>query len=177
MLGKIIISFFLIAFLNVFVCPISIAREVILENGTKVRLKLVDKVSSQINNEGDDVNFIVTDDVKIGDVLLIKEGSRCIGFIEELFVKGSIGRAGKLVIRLDSTRAVNGKKVPLTGTITKKGESRIITSAVLSVVLLPFFLVMTGKDAQLPAGYQFYARVDRDIVLSLEEENFIPVRN
>ncbi|OGI31684.1 MAG: hypothetical protein A2287_05280 [Candidatus Melainabacteria bacterium RIFOXYA12_FULL_32_12] len=179
MCKRIISLAFIIILMNLFVCPFSFAREVILENGTKVRLKLVDKVSTNLNSEGDEVNFIVMDDVKLADTTLIKEGTRATGFIAELIPRGKAGKAGNLTIYLDSTKAINGKRVPLSGTLTRKGEDKIILTAILSVLAFPpfslLFLTMTGHDAQLPAGYQTNARVDRDVILSLDNSSFVPV--
>ncbi|HBH19037.1 MAG TPA: hypothetical protein DDX14_08925 [Cyanobacteria bacterium UBA9579] len=173
--------FFTIVLINLFVCPLSIAREVILENGTRVRLKLVDTVSTKINNEGDYVNFIVMEDIKLADTTLIKEGTRATGFIAELIPRGKVGKAGKMTVYLDSTKSVDDKRVPLSGTVIRKGEDRMILTGILSILAFPpfslLFLTMTGHDAQIPAGYQINARVDRDVIVSLDDKNFVPVRD
>jgi hypothetical protein len=172
MYNKAVTLIIIMLLINLFVCPFSFAREVILENGTRVRLKLVDKISSKLNNEGDEVNFLVTDDIKLVDTVLIKEGTRATGIISELIPRGKIGKAGRLVVNLDSTKAVNGKRISLTGEIRRKGEDKMIFSIVISVFLSPICLLLRGTDAQLPAGYKYNARVDRDVILDLPEEDF-----
>lgn len=176
MLKKSLIIILVASFLNVFVCPFVLAKEVILESGTKIRLKTVDPISTRYNNEGDEVNFVVVEDIRVGDVVLIKEGSRATALISELTPRGRVGKSGKMLITLDTVRAVNGKRVPLTASITKKGEDKIVLSAALSFLVCPLFLLLRGKEAQIPQGYQVTSRVDRDVLLELDD-NFVPVKN
>jgi len=176
---KKLISLILISvFINLGFCQTSFGNDVILENGTKIRLKLVDKVSSGLNQEGDEVNFTVTEDVRLGDLILIKEGARATGIISELISRDRVGKPGKLTINLDYAKAVNGKKVPLNGTINKTGEDKVFLSVGLTVLLvvLPFGLLLRGSDATLPAGYQVQSRTDRDVKISIDD-NFVPVKN
>ena len=166
----------MICFLNTFFCPLALAADVILEKGTKVRLKLLDKVSSGLNQEGDEVNLIVSDDVKLGDTIIIKEGTPAKAIINELVRKGKVGKSGRLELEVDSTKAVNGKNVPLSALITKKGEDKFVLSIIISVLLAPiglFALLMSGENAQLPPGYQIIARVDDDVMLTFDDKNNI----
>lgn len=182
MIKKYLVLFSLIAFINLTLCPLTFAKEVILESGTKIRLKLADNISSKVNNEGDNVNFIVSDDVKVDDVVVIKEGTRVPGLISELIPRGRIGKAGKLSLTLDEVKAINGKKIPLTGSVSKKGDDKTTLTLGLGVglgIFMPIallFLLMKGTDAQLPAGYQVIAKVDRDVTLALDD-NIYPVSN
>ena len=70
--------------------------------------------------------------------------------------------------------------MPLSGTLNRKGEDKLLITLGLSVVAFPpfslLFLTMRGMDAQLPAGYQYNARIDKDVILSLDD-NFVPVSN
>jgi len=165
-------------FANIGICQASFGSDVILENGTKIRMKLVDKVSSGLHKEGDEVNFIVAEDVRMGDLVLIKEGARATGIVAELISRGRVGKAGKLTINLDYAKAVNGKKVPINGTINKKGEDKVFLSLGLTLILavLPVGLLIRGEEATLPAGYQVQARTDRDVKISVDD-NLVPVKN
>ncbi|MDD3012346.1 MAG: hypothetical protein PHC34_01415 [Candidatus Gastranaerophilales bacterium] len=178
MIKKLISLILILVFINLGFCQVSFGSDVILENGTKIRLKLVDKVSSGLNQEGDEVNFTVAEDIKLGDLVLIKEGARATGIISELINRGRVGKAGKLTINLDYAKAVNGKKVPLNGTIVKKGEDKVFLSVGLAILLpvFPFGLMFRGYDATLPAGYQVQTRTDRDVKISVDD-NFVRVNN
>lgn len=174
MIKKLTSLVLILTFLNLGACQTSFGSEVILENGTRVRLKLADKVSSGLNREGDEINFIVAEDIKMGDLVLIQEGARATGIISELISRGRVGKAGKLTINLDYAKAVNGKKVPLNYTFIKKGEDKMVLSVAISFILTPLCLLLRGTDATLPAGYQVQARTDRDVKIVIDD-NFIPV--
>jgi hypothetical protein len=180
MYKRLLSLFFTAVIINMVSLSSGFARDVILENGTRIRLETVNKVSSGINNEGDEISFVVTDDVKLGDTVLIKAGTIATGTVSELLKRGSIGKAGKLTIDLDSTLAVNGKKVPLTGTIIRKGDDKMVLSLALSLLACPpvslVFLTMRGADATLPANFEYNARVDRDTILSIDD-NLVPISN
>ena len=149
-------------------------REVLLESGTKIRLKLADKISSGLNKEGDEVNFITAEDIKIGNYTIIKEGSRATGIISELISRGRIGKAGKITVNLDYVKTVSGNKVPLIGTINKKGEDKLFLSLGVTLILpiIPVGLLFRGTEATLPAGYIIQARTDKDTLVFIE--NNIP---
>jgi len=173
MIKKVFSLLLTILFMNTIFCPFSSAADVILEKGTKVRLKLLDKVSSGLNQDGDEVNLIVADDVKLGDTVIIKEGTPAKAIINDLSPKGKIGKAGRLELQADSTRAVNGKSVPLSALITKKGEDKFVLSVVLSFLLSPFALLISGENAQLPPGYLINAKVDDDVMLTFDDNSKI----
>lgn len=176
MIKKFISFILILIFINIGMCKTSYGNEVILENGTRIRLKLVDKISTGLNREGDEVNFVVTDDIKLGDFVLIREGARATGIISELISRGRVGKAGKMTINFDYVKAVNGKKVPLNGIINKKGEDKMVLSVALSFVLTPICLLLRGTEATLPAGYQVQVRTDRDTKLVMDD-NFVPVNS
>lgn len=172
MFKKSVIIISLFALINLFVCPFSMAEQLILENGTTIPLKLVDSITSASFNEGDQVNFIVEEDIKIGETILIKEGTRAAGYISELTSRGRIGKAGEFTVKLDNVKSVNGKKVPISGQLLRKGKDKLVLSVALGVCLAPvglLFLLMRGTDATLPAGYKVQARVDRDTVINLND--------
>ncbi len=173
MTKKIFSLILLVCFLNINV-PFAFGADVILEKGTKIRLKLLDKVSSGFNQEGDEVNLTVTDDVKLGDTVIIKEGTQAKAMITELTPRGRIGKAGKMTLNVYETKAVNGKTVPLNALVCKKGEDKFVISVALSILLAPIglcALLMSGENAQLYPGYQIVARLDDDIVLVFKDEN------
>lgn len=148
------------------------ADEIILENGTMIPLKLRDNLSSKTLHEGDIINFITDDDIKLNNEILIKEGTNATGYISELTKSGRIGKAGEFSIKLDKLQLKDGTKVPLTGQILKKGKDRVVVALALTLCLPPssgiFFLLIKGTDATLPAGYKVQARVDRDTTINLE---------
>lgn len=176
MFKKILVLLFLVSFVNFAVCPMGIAKNVILPGGVKVDLKLAEPVSSKTANAGDEVNFLVANDVRVGDDVLIKEGARATGTLMDITRKGRIGKPGKLVINIDKVQAVDGKKIPLAGNIIKEGESKKVASICLCLISL-YFLMLRGTDAELAENYPVKAKIEQDVTLALNDATVIPVKN
>ncbi len=138
-----------------------------LEEGTKVRIKLLDSVSSGTNHEGDSVSFRVIDDVMAADekTILIKADTPAWGSVSGLQERGHIGEKGQVSLAIDGTKSVDGKRVPLRAAINRSGKGQLGTVIALSFVITPLFLFMRGKDATIPAGTQINAYVDRDLLV------------
>ena len=82
MFKKILVLLFLVSFVNFAVCPMGIAKNVILPGGVKVDLKLAEPVSSKTANAGDEVNFLVAiGNKKVGNITqaLIDKWSKNVG--------------------------------------------------------------------------------------------------
>lgn len=145
------------------------ATQVKLEEGTQVRLKLMEAINSGTAQAGQVISFEVLDDVKIGDALVIAEGATAWGTIVEAEAKKSMGRAGKLAFRLDYVKAVDGSKIPLRATSVSQGKGKGVATgvavgatAVLFWPAAPLFLLMKGKNSEVPRGYHVQAFIDGD---------------
>jgi hypothetical protein len=152
------------------------AARVKLEEGTQVRLKLMETISSATAMAGQVVSFEVLDDVRVGEILVIAEGAPAWGTIVEAERKKSLGRGGKLAFRLDYVKAVDGTKAPLRTTSISQGRGKGLTtgiaagaSAVLFWPAAPFFLLMKGRNAEVPRGYHLAAFVDGDRLIAVRE--------
>lgn len=146
------------------------ADSLMLESGTIVPLKLANKVSSLVVTEGQEVTFIVSDDVFLGGKVLVKEGTKALGYISEVNRKGYMGKPGKIVVALDQTLAVDGRRVPLDAIVLRKGDDLTSSSIFGSSLFMPltfFYLLKRGEDAVLPAGYKVDARVGRDVKVDI----------
>lgn len=143
--------------------------QVKLEEGTEVRLKLMEAINSGTAQSGQTVSFQVLDEVKVGEVVVIKEGATAWGTIVEARGKRSLGRSGKLALRVDYVKAVDGSKVPLRAATINQGKGRGATAgiaagatAVFFWPAAPFFLLMKGTNAEIPRGQHIPAFVDGD---------------
>jgi len=157
------------------------AKKYLLEQGSKVKLELAQDVSTTINKEGDRINFIVSDNVLDGDKILISKGAQAKGIITKLVPKSRLKKDGSFIINLVSVKAVDGQEIPLYGVIDRTGESKFYVSGSSNFVIgglieasvyfltLPILFFVRGEDATLPTGYPFYARVEKDINITVEE--------
>jgi hypothetical protein len=146
------------------------AEELVLHDGTPVRLRLSRTISSADARTGDMIDFEVLDDVKAGDLVVIPRNAVALGAVTEAKAKGRMGKGGKLNVMIDYTRTVTEEKVALRGVRETQGGGRTgaMTGAMVATSLVvwpaaPFFLFMNGKDITIPKGTEITAYVNGDV--------------
>src|SRR5215510_11888005 len=72
----------------------SCVAQTVLPEGTKIRVRLDQNISSATAEEGQVVELSVLDAVKINDAVCIAEGARVTGTITQAQEKRRLGRAG-----------------------------------------------------------------------------------
>ena len=129
-------------------------------------------MSSQDAKTNEKVDFEVLDDVKIGDVVVVKQGAMAIATVIEAQPKRRMGRAGKLNMNIDYVQLADGEKVPLRavkggsgGNHTGAMTGAIVATSILFFPAAPFFLFMHGKDITIPKGTEITAYVAADTPL------------
>ena len=135
----------------------------VLPEGTKVRVRLDQKISSATAEEGQIVELSVTDAVKAGDTIVIPEGARVTGTITQGQEKRRLGRAGKLDFSIDRVNTADNQWIPLRYTVTKKsGQSHAVSTGIMTAgaALLfwpaaPVFLLRKGADISVNRGTAF----------------------
>lgn len=136
-------------------------------DGTMVRLSLLDSLSSATNQVDDPVNLEVTEDVKVGEIVAIPRGATARGHVVEVEPKKRLGRAGKLNFTVDNVKAPDGSNLRVRASSLRKGEDKSGTVIVGTVLLSGLFLLMHGKDVEIPKGTAFNAYVDGDREIAL----------
>lgn len=121
-------------------------------------------ISSKTAAEGDPVAFVLTDDIKVGNVVVAKAGSKALGEVTRAEKSGMMGKAGELSIRLDYLK-VGDVKVKLRGTKGKEGESGTTSAVVLTVLFGPIGLIKHGKNIEIKKGASLKAYVGDDVSL------------
>jgi len=131
----------------------------VLEDGTPVKLRLSQTVSSADAHVNDRVEFEVLDDVMVGDVVVVPKGGVALGTVTEAVPKRRMARGGKLEIVMDSVRLVDGQKAALRAVKEGKGGGHtggmtvgIVAAAIVFWPAAPLFLLMHGKDITFPKG-------------------------
>lgn len=150
------------------------AAQATIPDGTKIRVRLEQTISSASADQGEGVDLSVTEAVKIGDEVVIPEGARVTGTVTLAQEKRHMGRAGKLDFSIDRVRAADGEWVPLRYTINKNnGGGHAVSTGVLTAgaaVLFwpaaPAFLLIKGKDVTVNKGVIFETFTDRDHVIA-----------
>ena len=154
------LSFWALFIMN-FSSPISaIAANLTIKEGTPVALRLEQSINSEEVNVGDIVDLVVARDVKIEGTVVISQGTRALGEIASVEKKAAVGKPGKIMIAVKSTKAVDGTEVPLRATVSQEGKDKQTTALILGILLCFFLLFMKGEDAVVPAGSEVKAFVD-----------------
>lgn len=141
------------------------ATKLVLKEGTDVKLKFADDLSSKTANEGDPVTLILDEDLKVGDVVVAKAGAKATGEITNAKKSGMMGKAGELNLRLQHLKA-GDQRVRLRGSKGKEGEGKVGTAVALTVLFGPIGLIKHGKNVEVKAGTALTAYVDEDVQLA-----------
>lgn len=142
------------------------AQKVLLKEGTDVKLKLAQKLSSKSAFVGEPVELILAEDLKVGDAVVVKQGARVLGTVvagKESEKKRNEAR--QLAMRVDYLKAGDAK-VKLRGDKTVEGKRNKDAMVAGTVFLgLSGLLMTSGKHYVLPEGSPVTAYVDEDIEL------------
>lgn len=145
-----------------------------LFDGTPVRLRLSQTMSSADAKVGQEIPFEVVEEVKVDDVVVLPKGATAIGTVTECNAKRSMGRAGKLNMSISYARLADQEKVALRATQDNKGGGHVgaMTGAIVATSIVffpaaPLFLFVHGKDITIPQGTEITAFVEGDMHLDM----------
>jgi hypothetical protein len=138
--------------------------KLVLADGTDVALTFDQDLSSKTAAEGDPVTCVLAEDLKVGDVIVAKAGSKAIGEVTNAKKAGMMGKAGELNIRMDYLK-VGDTKVKLRGSKGKEGQSGTTSAIVLTVLFGPIGLIKHGHDIDIKKGAALKVYVGDDIGL------------
>ncbi len=140
------------------------AQTYVLAEGTDVPLTFDQDLSSKTSAEGDPVNLVLAEDLKVGNVVVAKAGAPAIGEVTNAKKSGMMGKAGELNIRVDYMR-VGDAKIKLRGSKGKEGESGVTSTVVLTVLFGPIGLIKHGHNIEIKKGSQIKVYVADNIAL------------
>jgi hypothetical protein len=133
--------------------------KLILKEGSDVHLKFAQALTSKTATEGDPVNLVLDEDLKVGDVVISKAGAKAVGTISHAKKAGMIGKAGELSMRLEYV-LVNDSRLRLRGSKGKEGQGKEGTAVALTVLFGPLGLIKHGKDVEIKEGTPLDAYTD-----------------
>jgi len=139
-------------------------QKLVLKEGTDVKLRFAQELSSKTASEGDPVNFVLDEDLKVGDVVVARAGAKAVGTVTNAKKAGMMGKGGELNVRLEHLKA-GDNKIRLRGTKGKEGDSKTGTAVALTVLFGPVGLIKHGKEIVVKEGTPLAAFVDDDVAL------------
>ncbi|WP_263355511.1 PEGA domain-containing protein [Acidicapsa ligni] len=153
-----------------------VAQPHTLLDGTPVKLRLNQTISSSDAKINQEIPFDVVEDIKVDDTVVLPKGATAIGTVTEVDHKKSMGRAGKLNISISYARLSDNEKVALRATKDTKGGGHVgaMTGAIVATSIIffpaaPLFLFIHGKDITIPQGTEITSFVEGDMHLDMSK--------
>src|SRR5215469_1952225 len=140
------------------------SAKLVLKEGTDVKLKFAQDLSSKTAAEDDPVNLVLDEDLKVGDVVVAKAGAKALGTVTHVKKAGMMGKAGELNMRLEYV-LVGDSRMKLRGTKGKEGQGKEGTAVALTVLFGPIGLIKHGKNVEIKEGTPLSAYVDQDFTV------------
>jgi hypothetical protein len=140
------------------------SERVVLKEGTEVPLVFATDLNSKIAVDDDTVNMTLAEDLKVGDVIVVKKGAPALATVTNAKKAGMMGKAGELSIRLEYLKS-DDQRLRLRGSKGKEGEGKVGATVALTVLFGPIGLIKHGKNVDIPPGTSLTAYVDQDYAL------------
>ncbi len=137
-----------------------------LKEGTEVRIRFEDSLSSANNRTGDTFTISLADSIKVSDNVTIPSGFKGKGEVTAAEKRGMMGKAGELAVRFNYIK-VGDSKIHIRGSKSNEGDSKVGTTVVLTVLFGPLGLLKKGKDISIASGQEVVAYVDADVEIEL----------
>src|SRR5579859_6004984 len=108
-----------------------------LLDGTPVKLRLSQTISSADTKVGQEIPFEVIEDVSVSNVVVLPKGSTAIATVTAAEHKKSMGRGGKLDIAISYARLKDQEKAALRATQENKGGGHVgaMTGAMVATAI------------------------------------------
>jgi hypothetical protein len=135
-----------------------------LKEGTDVKLKFAQDLSSKTATDDDPVNLVLDEDLKVGEVTVVKAGAKALGTVTHAKKAGMMGKGGELNLRLEYLVTADSR-MRLRGTKGKEGEGKGGAAVALTVLFGPIGLIKHGKNVEVKQGTPLLAYVDQDFTL------------
>jgi hypothetical protein len=143
------------------------AKTVTLEEGTLVMVTNTNLIQAAHLDEGALVTFVVAEDVKVNDSVVIKNGTPVKGKVMSVSKEARMGMQGMLMINLETTKAIDGQQLEIVG---KAGKGLSVGEAVDSgmkmgclMSICPLFMFQKGDAADIPANSVFRSRTKQSM--------------
>jgi hypothetical protein len=143
----------------------AVPDKVVLKEGADVNLKFAQDLSSKTSVDDDPVTLILDQDIKVGDVVVIKAGAKAVGTITHAKKAGMMGKGGELNLRLEYLSA-GDTRVRIRGTKGKEGEGKVGATVALTVLFGPIGLIKHGKNVEIKQGTPLLAYTDETYTLT-----------
>jgi hypothetical protein len=140
----------------------------LLKEGSEVRLKFAQALTSKTAQDGDPIEFLLDEDLRADNVVVARSGARAVGSVTHAKKNGMIGKAGELSIAVDYLK-VRDTRVKLRGTQGREGNDKTGTTIVLVVLFGVLGFMKHGSNVRVAEGTPVKAFVGQDTQLLAAE--------
>lgn len=154
------------------------AANIVLQDGTPIRLSLAVPLSSKTAKVGDEVSFEVVAPVVVDGLVVIPRGAAGVGKVTQSRKPGLAGRPGELAVSVNRLYLADHSSVPLRGQpqSAKGVEGSVQYPAGVrgfdNLLVMPAFLVLSlldaGSHAAAPVGTLVSGYLEGDMTLDRE---------
>ena len=142
------------------------ATNILIPSGTPVAVYLENKIDADEISENDTIDFIVQDNVRINNKIVIKSGTNVTGQIIKKRNNFILGLPGEVQVGNFSLIAEDNQQIYLRGIMQNKGTGR--EWANIGWFFLFPLLFIKGDDGKIEAGrYQIMYTVN-DVILNVK---------
>ncbi|ACL70493.1 hypothetical protein [Halothermothrix orenii] len=148
-------------------------RIVTIPAGTKIRIKLLNKISSRESQIGEIIKFKVVQNVKVNDILVIPSGMPGSMKVVNVSRAGQLGKDGHVELKYLNVLAIDGNEIPfkIPEKVFRDYHSRelAIAASLLSYLVFehPAGLIagyfVRGQEEVIDAGNELYVETTEDV--------------
>jgi hypothetical protein len=125
-------------------------EQLVLPANSAVPLRFVEEVSSGTHMRGQKFQLVVTDDITVGDHVVIPADTAVIGEVIHAQKAGALGKAGELILAARYVE-IAGRQIRLRAQLMQTGQDKTMAA----VFVVPF---IRGKNLVLPVDTEVVAR-------------------
>ncbi len=154
-------------------CTLLEAARLVVPQGTLVRIRLLQALSTRSTKEGQAVRFTVLDNVRIGKRKVIQRGASIDAYVSHVRHPRRFGRNASLKIKFLSVNSVKGRSIPIEiGERAAKTNEQMGMAAgaaiggaiIFGPVGLLAGLFVKGKNVEIPYGTIIHVEVSEDTI-------------
>lgn len=145
----------------------AVADQVVLREGTEIRVSNRVSLTSKKAVTGDPVDFVVDQAVSVNGIVIIPAGTPAYGQVSNAERNGHLGASGKLDLAVNYVR-VGDVKIRVRGARASSGNSGTGATIATTVLLGPLGLLVHGKSANVPAGTQMTVYLEQDLPVMVD---------
>lgn len=136
-----------------------------LSEGTEVRLRLLEDISSATATQGQRFNMELDDDIRVDGVVVVPRGAKALGTVVHAKKRGFMGKGGELNVMVDYL-IVNDERIRLRASSGQEGDDKVGATVALTVLFGPLGLLKRGKDIELNPGLVIPAYIDQTVEIA-----------